>query len=177
MVEEKTQSEQQEKTSSETAQDNTTQHDNAVHELTGLLQRTQANFENYRKQTEKRVQELKQIAAKDMILQILPLIDNLELAFRSLNTEKKDDSFVNSEFVQGIQLIYGQLMTILEHNGVQPIQTENQKYNPHYHEALMKVESELPEHTIVEEFQRGFTLHGQVVRHAKVKISSGKKTK
>ena len=144
--------------------------ENTIQELTELVQRTQSNFENYRKQTEKRVADLKQFAGKEIIVQLLPLADNFELAFKSLDLEK-----LPKEFIAGIKLIYGQLMTVLENNGVQPLLTEKQQYNPHYHEALMKVESALPENTIIEEFQRGFTLHGQVLRHAKVKISAGKK--
>jgi len=139
-----------------------------VTELIDLLQRTQANFENYRKQTEKRVEEIQQLAAKDLILQLLPIIDNFELALKNV------DQSIPSEFVQGIELIYSQLFQILEERGIKLILTTNQQFNPYLHEALMKVPSEFPENTILEEFQKGFTLNGTVIRHAKVKISAGK---
>ncbi len=135
-------------------------------EVTDLLQRTQANFENYRKQTEKRVEEIRKMASKDMILQILPVLDNFELALK--NSENKE------EFIKGVELIYSQLFSMLENNGVKIINAEKE-FDPFYHEALMKVDSELSENQIVEEFQKGFTLNDKVIRHSKVKVSSGKK--
>ncbi|PIN76568.1 nucleotide exchange factor GrpE [Candidatus Woesearchaeota archaeon CG10_big_fil_rev_8_21_14_0_10_36_11] len=137
-------------------------------EMRELLQRTQAQFENYRKQTEKRVIEMEQMASKQIIEQFLPIIDNLELALKN-KCDAKD------EFVQGIELIYAQLKTLLADNGIETIKTTNELFDPYFHEALMKVESETPENTIVEEFQKGFMLHGHVIRHAKVTISAGKK--
>ena len=134
-----------------------------------LLQRTQANFENYRKQQEKRIEEIRNFSAKDMVLQILPIIDNFELALKNTNCEK-------NEFIQGVELIYSQLYEILERNDVKLIVTKHKAFDPYYHEALMKIDSALPENTILEELQKGFTLHDKVIRHSKVKISSGKKS-
>ena len=144
---------------------------NELRELTELLQRTQANFENYRKQTEKRVEEFKLMAAKDVLKQLLPVVDNFQLALHNATS-----GAVSNEFTKGIELIYAQLVGLLEEQGVQPIITENQLFNAHLHEPLLKVESHLPENTILEEFQRGFLLHGMVLRPARVKISSGKKS-
>jgi len=135
-------------------------------DIVELLQRTQANFENFRKQTEKRVQDIQKFANKDLILQILPILDNFELALKNC----KSDS---NEFVKGIELIYSQIFTILENQGIKTIQTENQKFDPNLHEALMKVGSCKPENTIVEELQKGFVLNDKVIRCAKVKISAG----
>ncbi len=140
--------------------------ENQVQELTELLQRTQANFENYRKQTEKRIEDLKQVAAKDVIIQLLPLIDNFELALKNARAHPE-------EFVKGVELIYSQLFDVLQRLGVQPITTEKTSFDPYRHEALLKVESSQPANTILEVFQKGFTLHGQVLRHARVKISAG----
>lgn len=137
-------------------------------ELTDLLQRVQANFENYRKQQEKRFEEIQQMAAKGTILPLLPLLDNFELALKNTGNHE--------EFVKGIELIYSQLTNLLESLGIKKIIIENQKFDPYYHEALLKVESEFPEGTILEEFQKGFTLHDKVIRHAKVKVSAGKKS-
>ncbi len=145
-------------------------------ELIDLLQRTQANYENYRKQVEKRMEEIKALAGKEVILQILPVMDNFELALKNCNGrihDIYDKEF--KEFMKGIQLIYSQLLAVLEKNGIQPILTEKIMFNPYEHEALMKVESEFPENTVLEEFQKGFTLNGKVIRHAKVKLSSGVK--
>ena len=140
---------------------------NELVELKDLLQRKQAELENFRKQQEKRFQELRDLANKDLILQLLPILDNFELALKSANTNSKD-------FLKGVELIYSQFFGLLENNHVQPIATEKKEFNPYYHEALMKINSELPENTIIEELQKGFILNNQVIRHAKVKISSGK---
>ena len=137
-------------------------------ELTDLLQRTQANFENYRKQTEKRINEIKEMAARTVILQLLPITGHLELALKnSVNLQES--------FKEGIELVYGQLKQVLENNQVRPLETFGKSFDPYFHEALLKVESEEPEGIIIEEFQKGFLLRGEVIRHAKVKISSGPK--
>ncbi|HLC52435.1 MAG TPA: nucleotide exchange factor GrpE [Candidatus Nanoarchaeia archaeon] len=141
--------------------------DNSANELKDLLQRTQANFENFRKQTEKRVMEIREMAAKNIILELLPIIDNFELALK--NTENQDS------FKEGVKLIHTQLNSILENNHIETIKTTGGQFDPYLHEALLKVESDQPKDSIVEELQRGFTLNGEVIRHAKVKISSGKK--
>ena len=135
-------------------------------ELTDLLKRTQANFENYRKQTERRVEEIKLMAARDVLQQLLPVVDGFELAFK--DTKNKE------EFVKGMEMLQEQLHTLLEKNALTPIVSVGMKFDPYQHEALMRVESEQPEGMIIEEFQRGYMLHGQVIRHALVKISAGK---
>ncbi len=145
---------------------------NPLQEMTELLQRTQANFENYRKQTELRVAEIQEMAAKDVILQILPVIDNFELALKNVDFRQKNSDC--DDFVKGVELIYSQLCEILTDNVVKPIETKNQMFDPYFHEALMKVASDRPENTIIEEFQKGYTIHDKVLRHAKVKVSSGK---
>ena len=139
----------------------------SAEELKELLQRTQANFENYRKQMEKRIEEIKQMAAKGVLLELLSVLDNFELA---LKQELKGE-----EFVKGIELIYAQLISLLENNQVTPIETKERNFDPYLHEALLKVESDQPSGKILEEFQKGFILHNQVIRPAKVKISAGKK--
>jgi molecular chaperone GrpE len=137
-----------------------------IKELTSLLQHTQADFENFRKQTEKRVEEIKNRAGEQIITQILPVMDNFTLALKAKQTD-------SAQIIEGIKLIYGQLKSLLKENGVTPIETNNQAFNPHLHEALMKVESNSPENTIIEEFQAGYLLANKVLRAAKVKISAG----
>lgn len=140
-----------------------------IKELIDLLQRTQANFENYRKQQEKRIEEIQSLANKNLILQLLPILDNFELALK--NADRSQD------FAQGIKLVYSELFNLLENQGLKKIETENQSFNPYFHEALLKIDSDQPENLVLEEFQKGFMLHNQVIRHAKVKISSGHKPK
>lgn len=137
-----------------------------IQELTELLKRVQANFENYRKQAEKRFEEFQQFSNKEIILQLLEIIDNFELALKnSKNCDKEN-------FIKGMELVYSQLNNVLEKQGLKPIQIENQKFDPYLHEALIKEKSEMPENTILEEFQKGYTLKGKVIRHAKIKLSS-----
>ncbi|MBU0456650.1 MAG: nucleotide exchange factor GrpE [Nanoarchaeota archaeon] len=148
--------------------ENVQSQEDIIREMTELLQRTQANFENYRKQNDIRIEEMKQMAAKEIILQLLPVQDNFELALKNVD---KGCNF--NDFVKGIELIYSQFFTLLSDAGVKAIATDKQIFNPYYHEALIKVESDLPENMIIEEFQKGFTLHDKVIRHAKVKVSAG----
>ena len=138
-------------------------------EMTDILKRTQANFENYRKQSELRMQEMIKVAGKHVIMQLLPVIDHFELSLKHCTIEKNQP-----EFYEGIQLIHSQMQVLLEQNGVHPIETVGKKFDPYLHEALLKVPSGDEEGMILEEFQKGYLLHNQVIRHAKVKISSGK---
>lgn len=163
-MEEYTETKENAKTTESTEQ---TQQLDPLQEMKELVQRTQANFENYRKQTEKRIEEIRGTAARGIILHVLPIIDNFELALKNVHEQ--------SDFAKGIELIYSQLCGILEEQGVEVINTEKATFDPYYHEALLKVESDLPEHSILEEFQKGYLFKGQVLRHAKVKISAGKK--
>ncbi len=137
--------------------------------LKDLLLRTQANFENYKKQSEKRMQEMQKHAAKDIITQILPVLDNFELALKNADTNSNPQ-----DFVAGLELIYSQLSTMLTDNKVQIIPTTNQQFDPNFHEALLKQPSKYEENIIIEEFQKGYMLNGAVLRCAKVKISAGK---
>ena len=160
----------QEQVKTEPVQENVEKQQDPLMEMTDLLKRTQANFENYRKQTEKRVEDIRLMASRNIISQLLPVIDNFELAIKS-----GSNNVQNNELVKGIELIYSQFFTILEDNGVKAIESEGKKFDPYLHEALIKVESMLPENVVVEELQKGFTLNNVVIRHAKVKLSSGKK--
>ncbi len=137
-----------------------------LNEMKDLLLRTQASFENYRKQTEKRMEEMQKMASREVILQVLPLLDNFNLALKNANCNPE-------EFKKGVELIYSQFFNVLEDNGVESIKTDDEMFDPYYHEALMKMASDLPENMIIEEFQKGFLLNGTVIRHSKVKISAG----
>jgi molecular chaperone GrpE len=134
-----------------------------VEELTSLLQHLQADFENYRKRTEKEKQDYAKYASKQVILDILPVLDNFELSLKHTSNKK--------EFVKGIELVYAQLLDILEKKGLKPINALDKKFDPEQHEALIQEESKKSSGTIIEEFQKGFTLNGKVIRPSKVKVA------
>lgn len=137
-------------------------------ELKSLLQRVQADFENYKKRTQKEREEFTKYANTDMILRILPVLDNFKLALSHQPKELKGDGWV-----EGIWHIERQLEQILTDEGVKKIPTEGQKFDPNLHEAVEEVASEGPPHQIVEEVLAGYMLGDKIIRHAKVKVSSG----
>jgi|TARA_Y100000310_G_C20660760_1_gene804619 molecular chaperone GrpE len=137
-----------------------------LQEMTGLLQRTQANYENFRKQTEVRMQETRHFAARQVITELLGVIDHFDLALK--NTKDKD------EFEAGMKLIRQQLLMVLTQHGVEEVSVEGE-FNPRAHEAVIKEVHELPENSIIEELQKGYKLGNTVLRYAKVKISAGQK--
>ena len=136
-----------------------------IAELTELLQRVQADFENYKKKCAKDYENMKKYSSMDIINKILPILDSFELG---LNNKDSDD------FVKGMELIYSQLISVLEHEGLAPIKTEGQ-FDPYRHEVLLQENSEEEEGVILEELQKGYLLNGQVIRHAKVKVAKNAK--
>lgn len=137
-----------------------------IEELTELLQRILADFDNYKKRVEKERQETSYFMKKDMVTSLLPVLDMFELALR--HTENKD------EFVKGIQMIYAQFLATLENEGLSVIK-ETKTFNPHLHEAVMTEDSNEPEGTILEELQKGYLLGNKVIRFSRVKISKNEK--
>lgn len=162
-----------EKTKNVEGPDSAAKKELSVEELTELLKRTQANFENYRKQMQTYLEDMKKMSAKDLIMQLLPVIDNFELALKSATMKSADQAQGNQEFIHGMKLIHSQLLQLLQLNNVSAMETKDKSFDPYLHEALMKVASDMPENKIMEEFQKGFMMHGKVLRHAKVKISAG----
>src|SRR3989338_4092568 len=134
-----------------------------IDELTDTLKRLQAEFENYKKRIDKEKIEFVKYAQADMISQLLPVLDSFEIALKNTNDKEK--------FVEGIKIIYAQIYSVLEAEGLKPIKATGEKFDPYKHEVLMKQESEKPEETILEEFQKGYMLNEKVLRHSKVKIS------
>ncbi len=132
-------------------------------ELTDTLKRVQAEFENFKKRTEKENSEFIKSSAKLMIMKLLPIIDNFELAM--MNKENKDD------FIKGVELIYSELYSMLEAEGLKRIEAEGKKFDPYMHEALLTEKCDKCEdETVIEELQKGYTLNDNVIRHTKVKI-------
>lgn len=140
--------------------------DEQIEELNDRLMRTMAEFDNFRKRTEKEKQQMFEIGAKDIIEKILPVIDNFE---RGLNSVPEDDR--DSAFVQGIEQIYKQLMTTLEGAGVTAIEAVGKEFDPNFHNAVMHAEDEnFGENIVSEELQKGYMYRESVVRHSMVKV-------
>lgn len=142
--------------------------DEKIEDLTDKLTRQMAEFDNYRKRTEKEKSAMYEIGAKDIIEKILPVIDNFERGFQSVEDGKKEDPFVD-----GMDKVYKQLMKTLEDAGVKQIEALGREFNPDFHNAVMHVEDEeAGENIIVEEFQKGYTYRDSVVRHSMVKVAN-----
>ena len=142
--------------------------DEKIEELTDKLTRQMAEFDNYRKRTEKEKSGMYEIGAKDVIEKILPVIDNFERGLAAVPEDQKEDSFVI-----GMEMIYKQIMTTLDGIGVKPIEAVGQEFNPDLHNAVMHVEDEeLGENIVAEEFQKGYTYRDSVVRYSMVKVAN-----
>ena len=142
--------------------------DEKIDELTDRLTRQMAEFDNFRKRTEKEKSQMYEIGAKDIIEKILPVVDNFERGLGSMSEEDK-----STPFAEGMEKIYKQLMTTLESIDVKPIEAVGKEFNPDFHNAVMHVEDEeLDENIIVEEFQKGYTYRDSVVRHSMVKVAN-----
>ena len=142
--------------------------DEQIEDLNDRLKRQMAEFDNFRKRSEKEKSQMYEIGAKDIIEKILPVVDNFERGLGSVPEEEK-----NAPFVEGMEKIYKQLMTTLESVGVKPIEAVGQEFNPDFHNAVMHVEDdELGENIIAEEFQKGYMYRESVVRHSMVKVAN-----
>lgn len=139
--------------------------DAQIEELQDRLKRQMAEFDNFRKRTEKEKAAMYEIGAKDIIEKILPVVDNFE---RGLAQAPQDDPFAD-----GMEKIYKQLTTTMEGMGVEPIEAVGKEFNPDFHNAVMHVEDEsVGENIVVEELQKGYTYKGFVVRHSMVKVAN-----
>lgn len=150
------------------------QQDPQVQDLTSALQHLQADFENYKKRVARDQEGFKQFAKKEFILTLLPIVDAFDLAIQDLQELAKGEQEEQASTTRkGIELIYAQLHTLLEKEGVQMINSINQLYDPHLHEAIMteKTTDEKKKNKVIEEFQKGYTMHGYLLRPSKVKIA------
>lgn len=142
--------------------------DEQIEELNERVMRQMAEFENFRKRSEKEKSMMFDMGAKNVIEKILPVVDNFERGFTTVEEADKDDAFV-----QGMQQVYKQLMTELEAIGVTPIEAVGQEFNPDFHNAVMQVESEEYESGIIaQEFMKGYLYKDSVVRHSMVGVVS-----
>ena len=139
--------------------------DQQIEELTYRLKRNMAEFDNFRKRTEKEKASMYIIGAREIVEKILPVVDNFE---RGLAQAPEEDAFA-----EGIRMIYKQLMTTLEELGVKQIEAVGKEFDPDFHNAVMHVEDEeAGENIVVEEFQKGYTYKDFVVRHSMVKVAN-----
>lgn len=135
--------------------------------LRDQLLRARAEFDNYRKRTSRHYDELRKSAAESVLLDLLPVMDNLELALAHAG----DDT---SPLKEGVELVAKQFADVLQRHNVRPIPAVGERFNPEIHEAISRVPSEEhPEDTIVQEFQKGYLLGDKVLRASKVVVSSG----
>lgn len=137
-----------------------------IEDLNDRLIRQMAEFDNYRKRTEREKSAMFEVGAKDIIERILPVVDNFERGLSVISEEEK-----GSAFAQGIEKIYKQLITVLDDAGVKPIEAVGKEFDPDFHNAVMHTEDEeYGENIVSEEFQKGYMYRDSVVRHSMVKV-------
>lgn len=142
--------------------------DEQIEELNDRLKRQMAEFDNFRKRSEKEKSQMFDMGAKTIIEKILPVVDNFERGLAAVPEEQKDDAFVS-----GVDKVYKQLMTELEAAGVKPIVCIGEEFNPEYHNAVMQVESEeFGTGVVAQELLKGYTYKDTVVRHSMVAVVS-----
>lgn len=142
--------------------------DAQIEDLNDRLRRQMAEFDNFRKRSEKEKSQMFDMGAKSIIEKVLPIVDNFERGLAAVPEEQKDDAFVT-----GMDKVYKQLMTEFDSIGVKPIEAVGQEFNPDLHNAVMQVESEQFEPGIVaQELQKGYMYKDTVVRHSMVAVVS-----
>lgn len=142
--------------------------DEQIEELSDRLKRTMAEFENFRKRTDKEKEQMFEVGARSIVEKILPTVDNFE---RGLNAVSEEDK--NSPFVEGMNMVYKQLLTSLEESGVKQIDALGKEFDPNLHNAVMHEENEeLGENIVSEEFQKGYIYRETVVRYSMVKVAN-----
>ena len=139
-----------------------------IDELIDKNRRQMAEFDNFRKRTEKEKSVMYEIGAKDIIEKILPIVDNFERGFDAISDEEK-----SSPFTEGMEKVFKQLTKALEDAGVKTIEAVGQPFDPNFHNAVMHIEDEeLGENVVADELQKGYTYRESVVRHSMVKVAN-----
>ena len=142
--------------------------DEKIRELNDRLLRQMAEFDNFRRRTEKEKTMMFETGASSVIEKLLPVVDNFERAMATVSEEQKEDPFVS-----GVDKIYRQLLTTLEQLQVTPIEALGQEFDPQLHNAVMHVEDDAyGESEVIEEFQKGYRYRDNVVRHSMVKVAN-----
>jgi molecular chaperone GrpE len=145
----------------------TAERDQLVREKSDLQDRVlrlQAEFDNFRKRSEKDRSEFAQYAGMEIVREILPVLDNFELALKADASGK--------DYVKGVEMIYDRMASTLKKMGLEPIDTTGAKFDPHVHQAVEKVQTEDAEdHTVLSDFQRGYRFKGKLLRPSMVKVA------
>ena len=139
-----------------------------IEDLTDRLKRNMAEFDNFRKRTEKEKSTMFEMGASDIIKKLLPIVDNFDRGFKSVTDEE-----LETPFAKGMDMVHKQLLKMLEDADVKPIEALGGEFNPDYHNAVMHVEDDsVGENIVVEEFEKGYTYRDQVIRHSMVKVAN-----
>lgn len=142
--------------------------DALIEDLKDRNQRQMAEFDNYRKRTEKEKSAMFEMGASDIIKKLLPIVDNFERGFKSITDEEKE-----TPFAKGMDMVYKQTLKMLEDAEVKPIEAEGLEFNPDLHNAVMHVDDDsVGDGIIVEEFEKGYTYRDTVIRHSMVKVAN-----
>lgn len=142
--------------------------DALIEDLKDRNQRQIAEFDNYRKRTEKEKSAMFEMGASDIIKKLLPIVDNFERGFKSITDEEKE-----TPFAKGMDMVYKQTLKMLEDAEVKPIEAEGLEFNPDLHNAVMHVDDDsVGDGIIVEEFEKGYTYRDTVIRHSMVKVAN-----
>ena len=142
--------------------------DEQIEDLNDRLRRQMAEFDNFRKRSEKEKSQMFDMGARSIIEKILPVVDNFERGLAAVPDDQKDDAFVT-----GMDKVYKQMMTEFDSIGVKPIEALGQEFNPDLHNAVMQVESDEYEPGVVaQELQKGYMYKDTVVRHSMVAVVS-----
>lgn len=138
--------------------------------LQDRLLRRQAEFENYRKRAERERNEYVQSASAELVRELLNVLDSFDLAIRNASSEGS----AGEDMLRGLDLVYKQFLDTLGRFGLKAIEAKGQTFDPNFHQAISTVPSdEVPENTVVDEFRRGYTLNGKLLRAAMVSVSAG----
>ena len=136
-------------------------------DLVDSLQHLQAEFENYKKRACKDNESFSRFASAKLIEKMLPILDSFEFALKGSSDQE--------QFRKGIEMIFAQLFSTLESEGLRPINCIGNRFDPYRHEVMLKEPSDKDEDIIIEEMQKGYMLNERILRHSKVKTSTGKK--
>ena len=141
--------------------------DAVIADLQDRVKRQMAEFDNFRKRTDKEKSAMFEMGASDVIKKLLPVVDNFERGFKSITADEKE-----TPFAKGMDMVYKQMIKMLEDLEVKPIEAVGLEFNPDFHNAVMHVEDESAgEGIIVEEFEKGYTYRDTVIRHSMVKVA------
>jgi len=151
----------------EALQDEIDQLRQSAEEMRNSYLRVMADFDNFRKRQREETARLSNFVREELILKLLPIVDNFERATQAAEAEHSYESLV-----EGVNLTLRQLHEMLQKEGVEPIEAAGQEFNPEFHEALMRVETEeYPENTIIDELEKGYTISGKILRPARVRVA------